>query len=118
MDFFQKINTNTSKTALSNFVDGEQMRNIMHEVHEELKKKESEEFLIKPIDKQLHLKMKEIAINYEISLEIRRSQFTNIKDERKKACEKCKTKKINMETKMDNLKNVIHSFMNTLITHL
>lgn len=47
----------------------------MKEVYEEQQKNEAEVFITKPLSKDLHLKLKEIAMNYEISLELKSQEF-------------------------------------------
>lgn len=61
------------------FIDGEQMRNVMKEVNEEIQKNLNESFVTNPLCKKLHLKLKETAINYEISLELKSKQLDEIK---------------------------------------
>ena len=47
------------------------MRKIMTDVNSEVERQLNEYFIIQPLNKQIHLRFKEIAINYEISLELK-----------------------------------------------
>lgn len=55
----------------------------MSEVNNEVEKMHLEHFVVKPLNKDLHLKFREIAINYEIALELKAKEYDKARIDKK-----------------------------------
>ena len=51
-------------------------------IQQEISLNLSENFVVKPLNKESYFRFKEVAINYEISLEVKRKKLIELKEEK------------------------------------
>ncbi|CDW88243.1 UNKNOWN [Stylonychia lemnae] len=107
LDEYQVIkNLKNQRQTFSLFINGEQMAKQMKRLNEEIKRAENAHFQTIPLPKDLYLGFKEIALNYEISLELKSKQLQEFKAEKLKDFEDIQNIKKRLQYQIDSYKNL------------
>eukprot|EP00347_Sterkiella_histriomuscorum_P019579 403341091 len=110
---FMKRLKNTRQT-FSLFVDGDQIQNALREVHQQVYKSENENVQTQPLEKKDYMKFKEIALNYEIALELKSKQLLKVKEEKISVVSKITDQKLAIQNEIINQKNLIANHQRSL----
>ena len=100
-EYYEIKELHQKKQTFLSFINGDTMKKVLAEVHAHIQNGPSESFALKPLNKELHLKLKEVAINYEIALELKSKQLEEMRQDKSEEAKKLSVQKKEIQDEID-----------------